>query len=171
MLAPPEEVAVCQESVEPKKPVKVKPAKRQRSGLIPAMLVVLALGLAGYAGIHYAAQELSRSIPPPMVDLTVGETRISDENYIRTGWQKDAYQVLDNYLQAGTSDDKAAHVLNGGQLAAVIEDFHGGGMRLVPAEVIARTDIDGTQYDGGLRPGQAHGQSRRSQTGGAGFEQ
>ncbi len=62
-------------------------------------------------------------------------------------------------------------LLDDGDARHLLEDFHGHGVGLVPAEVIARADIDGAQHDRGLRPGEAHGQRRGRQTGCAGLEQ
>lgn len=105
-----------------------KPSKRHRSGLIPAMMVVLALILAGGAVIYFASQELGNSIAPPERQASKGDPSVKETNYIRIGWQQDAYKVLDDYMKATTSVGKLPYVLQGEQLSPKIEDFYGGGV-------------------------------------------
>ncbi|MES2659884.1 MAG: hypothetical protein V4689_14790 [Verrucomicrobiota bacterium] len=111
-----------------KKQAALKPAKTHRSGLIPAMLVVLALILAGGGVVYFASQELGKNVPPPEVKATAGDPAINEANYIRIGWQKDAYKLLKDYMAATTSAEKVPFVLNGETLAPKIEDFYGGGV-------------------------------------------
>ncbi len=102
--------------------------KAHRSGLIPVMLVLLALILAGGGVVYFASQELSKNIAPPNVKATGGDPGINESNYIRIGWQKDAYQLLRSYMDATTCEGKLPYILNGEQLAPKIEDFYGGGV-------------------------------------------
>lgn len=113
------------------KPIKSatpKPPKRHRSGLIPAMLVLLGLIVAGGAVVYFASQELGNSIAPPEQKASKGDPSMKEANYIRIGWQKDAYKVLGDYMAATTSAGKVPYVLNGESLAPKIEDFYGGGV-------------------------------------------
>lgn len=115
---------------KPGKPEKIKhhgAPKTHSSGLIPAMLVLLALILAGGGVWYFAAQELGKN-PPPVVQTKLGDPAVSEANYIRIGWQKDAYKLLKDYMAATTSAGKVPFVLNGEQLAPKIEDFYGGGI-------------------------------------------
>lgn len=106
---------------------KPKP-KPKRSGLIPAMLVLLVLGLAAGGVVYFAAQEMGKRIEPPTVRLPVGDPAVNEANYIRIGWQKDAYQLLRGYVAATDTQGKIPFILKGDQLAAKIEDFYGGGV-------------------------------------------
>ncbi|MEO5915214.1 MAG: hypothetical protein ABIS50_13345 [Luteolibacter sp.] len=92
------------------------------------MLVVLALILAGGGVVYFASQELGKNILPPEVKATAGDPAINEANYIRIGWQKDAYKLLKDYMAATTSAEKVPFVLNGEELAPKIEDFYGGGV-------------------------------------------
>ena len=112
--------------IKPEKPKKAKGGKTHSSGLIPAMLVVLALILAGGGVWYFAAQELGKNITPPVVQSRLGDPAVAEANYIRVGWQKDASKLLKDYMAATTAAEKVPFVLNGEQLAPKIEDFFGG---------------------------------------------
>ena len=84
------------------RPKLAKPAKA-RSGLIPAMLVLLALALLGGAVVYLASRELGRNIEPPTVKAASGDPAIREAAYIRIGWQKEAYQLLRDYMAATTT--------------------------------------------------------------------
>ena len=60
-------------------------------------------------------------------------------------------------------------LLDDGDVGDALENLHGDGVCLVPAEIIARADIDGTQRDvGGVgRADERHGQRRGGKAGGA----
>ena len=111
----------------PKNPKLAKSAKA-RSGLIPAMLVLLALAMLGGAVVYLASKELGRNIEPPTVKVASGDPAIREAAYIRIGWQKEAYQLLRDYMAATTTQEKVPFILNGRTLATKIEDFYGGGL-------------------------------------------
>ncbi|MES2441109.1 MAG: hypothetical protein V4584_18750 [Verrucomicrobiota bacterium] len=111
-----------------KKILPAKPAKTRRSGLISAMLVLLALFLLGAAVVYLASKELGKNIEPPALKIAAGDPAIAEANYIRSGWQKDAYQALHGYMVAKETKEKLPFILNGGELATKIEDFYGGGV-------------------------------------------
>ena len=109
---------------QPKKRPSPKPAAPHRSGLIPAMLVLLALILLGGGVVWFAAKELGRNIEPPSVKVVAGDPAVNEAKYIRTGWQKDAYQVLRSFLGA---KDKTPFILNGSALETKVADFYRDG--------------------------------------------
>lgn len=106
-------------------PLKTKP---QKSGLIPVMLVLLVLVLGAGVAVHFVAREMGNNIPPPSTVKIGTDPSVIEANYIRIGWQKEAYQVLRDYMAATTSQDKLPHILNGDALATRLEDFYGGGV-------------------------------------------
>lgn len=108
-----------------KKPAK---EKKQRSGLIPAMLVLLVLILLGGGIVIFASKQLGRTQQPPNVGTVPRVTAVDETNYVRVGWQKDALQLLRNYVAATTVQEKIPYILNGPQLASKMEDFYGGGI-------------------------------------------
>ena len=60
--------------------------------------------------------------------------------------------------------------LDDGNARHLLENIHRSRMRLVPAEIVSRSDIDGAEHDRGLRPRQPKGQSGSREAGGAGLE-
>lgn len=138
--APPAEIPPAPVSL--KTPVKMQPpqpvstpekyppkaSKPQRRGLIPAILIPLALFLLALGGVYYTSLEMSRNIDPPAVKAASGDPKVNEANYIRIGWQKEAYQLLRGYMAATRDKDKVPFILNGGELASKIEDFYGGGV-------------------------------------------
>jgi len=84
--------------------------------------------MLGGAVVYLASKELGRNVEPPTVRAAAGDPAIQEANYIRSGWQKDAYQLLRGYMAATTTQDKVPFVLNGAALATKIEDFYGGGV-------------------------------------------
>ncbi len=106
-----------------------KTAPAQSRGLISAMLVLLALVLLGGGVVWLAAKELSRNIEPPSSAIVAGDPAVNEAKYIRSGWQKDAYQILRSYLGATTPHDKIPFILNGSALEPKVADFyHDGGI-------------------------------------------
>lgn len=92
------------------------------------MLIVLALFLLGLGGVYYTSLEMSQNIDPPTVKAASGDPKVSEANYIRIGWQKEAYQLLRGYMAAASDKEKAPFILNGAELATKLEDFYGGGV-------------------------------------------
>lgn len=90
------------------------------------MLILLALFLLGLGGVYYTSLEMSQNIDPPTVKATSADPKISEANYIRNGWQKDAYQLLRGYMAATSDKDKIPFILNGGELVTKLQDFYGG---------------------------------------------
>ena len=133
-VIPPTPVSLKTEEPPAKEPARSpkksapKASQPQRSGLISAMLVLLALFLLGLGGVYYTSLEMGQNIAPPTVKAASGDPKVNDANYIRIGWQKDAYQLLRGYMAATRDKDKAPFILNGSELTTKLEDFYGGGV-------------------------------------------
>ncbi len=103
-------------------------SKPQKSGLIPVMFVLLLLIVGAGVAVLIVSREMGNNIPSPNTATTAGpNSQVMEANYIRTGWQKEALQVLRNYIAATSSQDKLPYILNGAALATRVEDFYGGG--------------------------------------------
>lgn len=102
------------------------PEKSRRSGLIPAMLVLLAVAAIGGAIVMFASRELGKNVGSPG-GTPSGDPVAREEAYIRAGWQKDAKQVLENFMAATTAEAKLPFVLNADELKQPISDFYGDG--------------------------------------------
>ncbi len=111
----------------PKKKSAPKEGKR-RSGLIPVMLVLLILGLAGGGIFYFVSKVINNPVAPPVVKAKTADTAMNDANYIRIGWQKEAYELLRGYMAATDTKGKVPFILKGEELAPRIEEFYGGGV-------------------------------------------
>ncbi len=130
-----------------------KAVKPQRSGLIPVMLILLLLAMGAGAAFYFVSNDLGRKIDPPVAHVTSVDPAIGEANYIRIGWQKEAYQVLRNYIAAKTSQEKLPYVLNAKNLTARIEDFYGGGVILdsdTPADAFSIYELSEEDRKRGL---------------------
>ncbi len=125
-LPPKSETSASNQPKAIKSPALKKAAKPQRSGVISAMLVLLGLAAAGGAVVYFASKELGRNVDPPVVKTVAGDPAVAEANFIRIGWQKEAYKLLRNYMTGTTAAAKIPYVLNGPQLAVKMEDFYGG---------------------------------------------
>ncbi|MEX1113889.1 MAG: hypothetical protein WEB53_01475 [Akkermansiaceae bacterium] len=106
-----------------------KVPKPERNGLVRVLLVLLLLLIGGGAAVFLVTKEVARKPeiakikePPP-----APAPSISEANYIRNGWQRDAYELLRNYMAATTAKDKLPFIINGSGLASRLEDFYSGG--------------------------------------------
>jgi hypothetical protein len=104
---------------------------RKKSGLIPAMLIGLLLVAGAGAAFFFTAAEMrekAANVVNPKPPAIAPGPSAKEAGYIRIGWQKDAYQLLGNYMAATTSADKLPFILNGDRLGTRLEDFYGGGV-------------------------------------------
>ncbi len=109
---------------------KATPRKEERpkSTIIPVMLVLLGIILAAGVAVYFVTKEMGRDVPPPNVKAEVGDPAVKEAQYIRSGWKKEAYQVLRDYMAATSAKDKLPHILGGDTLGQRLEDFYGGGV-------------------------------------------
>jgi hypothetical protein len=63
--------------------------------------------------------------PPPVAAQPTGPS-LSETQYMRVGWKKDAYAILGKFLAATTSEAKLPYIINGEQLRPQVEAFYGG---------------------------------------------
>ncbi|RYD37370.1 MAG: hypothetical protein EOP85_17640, partial [Verrucomicrobiaceae bacterium] len=151
--APKEQNTTREIPKETAKPKKQEAPAAKRSGLIPAMLVLLVLIIIGGGVVFFASKELGKNVDPPVVKTAAGNPSVNEANYIRIGWQKEAYQVLRDYMAATEAKDKIPFILNGPELAARIEDFYGGGMIIdsdTPADTFSVYDLSEEDRKRGL---------------------
>ena len=117
------------------------------------MLILLVLILGAGVAIHFVTQEMGNKITPPTTVKTPVESAIKEANYIRIGWQKDAYQVLRDYMAASTSQEKLPFILGGDQMANRLDDFYGGGEIIdsdTPAEAFSIYELSEEDRKRGL---------------------
>ncbi len=118
--------------------------------------VILLIGIVVVAFIlssKNSAEKSERSTDTTTIPQVQKSTALSKDDYIRKGWQDEAYKVLAGYLAATSSKEKLPFILNGPALAAKLEDFYGGGVILdldTPAEVFAVNELTPEDYNRGL---------------------
>ena len=137
---------------EKNQPSPVKATSR-KSGLIPVMLVLLILILGAGVAMHFVTKEMGNKIAPPTTVKTPVESSIMEANYIRIGWQKDAYQILRDYVAASTSKAKLPFILDGERMATRLDDFYGGGEIIdsdTPAEAFSIYELSEEDRKRGL---------------------
>lgn len=101
-------------------------ARKSSSGLIPAMLGLLFLSALGGAAVWLISQQMGTRIDPPNLIDTTEHTEIQESNYIRVGWQRDAYRVLADFIDASSSEEKLPHINRVELLDDQIRAFYGG---------------------------------------------
>lgn len=104
---------------------KSKSENSQRSVLITAMVVLLLLALIAGGVFYFLAQELSKNIAPPTVQVSPQASALSEANYLRVGWQKDADKILAGFMAATTVKDKLPFVLNPDLVAPRMNEIYG----------------------------------------------
>ncbi|MFD0893833.1 hypothetical protein KBB96_10450 [Luteolibacter ambystomatis] len=131
--APARPAGVLAESA-PASPAKTSSAslpKSGRRGLIPALLLMLVLiGALGAGGVYFLNTYYGKTTPPlGQVSATPGETPRpnNEEEYLRSGWQREAYKVLRGYVDATTPDAKAPYIVGGKEEVPKLGEFYGGG--------------------------------------------
>ncbi len=94
---------------------------------LAAVIGLLAVALAIVLGGTLALREMKK---PPVIpeDKAVAENdAVRQAHYIRTGWKKEAYQVLDSFMNGTTAQEKIPHVLHGDAISQTMEAFYGEG--------------------------------------------
>lgn len=107
----------------PAPPVKNKKAS---SGIIPAMFGLLLLIAAAGAAVFYITRQMGNTVEPPNFAGSDEDKAIRETNYIRIGWQKDAYEVLGNFIKGTSVEEKLPYVNDAERLRTKMNDFYGG---------------------------------------------
>jgi len=109
------------------------PLKAPKNSLLPSLLVMLILVLGAGAGAVYLINNMQSNPGPPTRSAA---PIYSEEEFLRTGWQREAYSVLQGYMQATTAEGKSTFILGGKDKVPAMNDFYGGG-RIVDSDTPA----------------------------------
>jgi hypothetical protein len=109
----------------PLQPATAKKPKKS-SGIIPAMIGLFVLIASAGAAVFYIAKEMGSDVEPPNFTGSLEDKDIRESNYIRIGWQKDAYEVLENFMVATEVEEKLRYVNNAEAIHTKMEGFYGG---------------------------------------------
>ena len=99
--------------------------KRSSSAAPAIFLGCLLLAIAGGAGYLVFNEMTGKQAAPPAPSKAPGLS-LSESQYLRVGWKRDAYAVLGKFLAATTAEGKLPYIINGEQLRSQVEAFYGG---------------------------------------------
>ncbi len=103
-----------------------KEEPRKSSSAAPAVFLgCLLLAIAGGAG-YLVYKEMNRTAVTPPAPASLPGPSLSESQYIRVGWKKDAYALLGKFLAAKTAEEKIPYIINGENLKSQVEAFYGG---------------------------------------------
>ena len=89
------------------------------------MLGLFALILAGGGAVYYISQQMGTKVDPPNLAGSPEDQNIREANYLRIGWQKEAYDVLGKFIAGKSVESKAPYIYNSEQLRPKMENFYG----------------------------------------------
>jgi hypothetical protein len=124
-VIPPRRDAVEQPAAQKPRPAPA-PRKKRSSGIIPAMLGLFALILAGGAAVYYISEQMGKNVEPPNISGSQEDKEIREANYIRIGWQSDAYEALGEFIAGQSVKEKLPYIHNPERLREQMEMFYGG---------------------------------------------
>lgn len=107
-----------------------KPASSSSAGsgrsLIPILLTTLVLICGAGAGAVYVFSNMGRNATSPNIGAAGAGPKSGEDEYLRTGWRREAATVLKSYVDATTAEEKAPHILGGKASVERLNDFYGG---------------------------------------------
>lgn len=121
--------------------------------LVSVMLVFLALAIVGGVVVHFASKELAKNVKPQPILAAVGNHAMQEANYLRIGWQKDAYDLLRGFLSAPSVEEKLPFILNPEALGPKLASFYGGDFARdgdTPAEAFSAYELEMEDRQRGL---------------------
>ncbi len=90
------------------------------------MIGLFFLILAGGAAVYFISQQMGTKVDPPNFAGSPEDQEIREANYIRIGWQKEAFDTLEGYINATTVETKIPFINQGEALEEKMNDFYGG---------------------------------------------
>ena len=90
------------------------------------MFGLLLLILAAGAAVFYITNQMGTNVNPPNFSGSPEDKLIREANYIRIGWQKEAYEILGNYMEGTSVEEKLPYINDAQRLSTKMDDFYGG---------------------------------------------
>lgn len=90
------------------------------------MIVLFFLILAGGAAVYYLSNQMGRNVESPSYGSSPEDKEIREANYLRIGWQEDAYETLAAFMEGRTVEKKIPYIHNAEALKSKIDLFYGG---------------------------------------------
>jgi hypothetical protein len=104
--------------------------KPNRSSVLPAVIVLFVLILAVVGALVFLSKSDPAKEPGAGSNLearTPVPSQSAEDEYLRVGWQRDAYRILDGYIAAKTIPEKTSYLLGGANLATRMMEVYGTG--------------------------------------------
>jgi hypothetical protein len=99
---------------------------KRSSGIIPVGLVLLFLILAGGGAMYYfLSQQKHAGSEPPKQAARPKAQGISDPDYVRIGWQAEAFRTLTAFMEGTDLKAKLPHIRDAESLRARMDLFYG----------------------------------------------
>ena len=92
--------------------------------MIGFLLLIVAVG----ATIFYITKQMGTNVQSPNFSGSTEDAEIREANYIRIGWQNEAFEVLGNFMKATTVEGKLPYIMDAERLRPKMNDFFGGTM-------------------------------------------
>lgn len=127
----PTTIRSSKEDAEPPKPQAAAQAAQQTkssSRIIPVLLLLFFLILAGGGAMYYFLSEqkdASAGMELPIKTVSPKAPGISDPNYIRIGWQADAYRTLGAFIEGSGVEAKLPHIRDAESLRPKMDLLYG----------------------------------------------
>ena len=100
--------------------------KKRSNGILPAMVALVLLILAGGAAVYYFNNQMAHDAVAADYSTSPEEEEIREANYIRVGWQADAYKTLADFIAGSSVSEKLPHVRDAETLRTKMDLFYGG---------------------------------------------
>jgi len=139
--------------------------KTNKVSVLVTLITILLLLVAIGAAIFYLVLKSQSEAPTPVPNIIPKGTAqsqtsnaqspspVTEAQYLRIGWQKDASDTLQRFMAAQTADQKLPFILNGEQLSQKVDAFYGG-TRIndsdTPAEIFSAVELSDEDKKRGL---------------------
>lgn len=121
--------------------------------LIPVLLIsLLLLAFAAGAGF-FVYQEMKNRSASPLLAPVVRNPEMEESQFIRSGWKKEAYSVLEKFVAAKTVEEKLPYVIQSPNLKANMDSFYGGSVindQDTPADAFSVVDLTEADHKRGI---------------------
>ena len=99
----------------------------KKSPIVLAIMGLFALVLLAGAAVFFLTKKQGDAPIPPGIGGSENEdVDIREANYLRVGWQKDAYEILEKFIAGKSVEEKLPYIIRPDELKERMELFYGG---------------------------------------------
>lgn len=133
---------------------KASPSKpKEDRSLIPVLLLVLLLFAFSAGAGFFVYKEMKNRSEGPVPAPLVQNPAMAEGQYIRAGWKKEAYSVLEKFVAAKSVEEKLPYVIQSANLKANMDSFYGGSTindQDTPADAFSVVDLTEADHKRGI---------------------